>query len=379
MNKRFLPGLLLALGCSANDDGVAPPKAGTSNVVSNAVTPGPSSPASPVAPVVNGEPAGTPGQTPTSPQGVPAQSPGNTPTTSEVPAVMPAAPLPAPNANPGATPDPVVITPTAPAAPADSSIAGEDDPSIIVDEPTPVMMDEPDCDNILEVTYRDFNEMHPDFEMDFSGDVVRLQLVEADLGEDGTPTFKDSLGCPPDNDDPTICGDWQVTQPSINSATTFHDWYHTTEGTNIEFQKEMTLTETPVGSGVYVFDSTMFFPLSPDEGFGVTPKNSGQGKNFLFTTEMHLLFTYVAGQTFTFSGDDDMWIFVNDKLALDLGSMHRAESGTIDFDAQAEALGIKPKGVYPMDVFHAERHTSASDFRIETNIGCFRPQPPRVR
>jgi fibro-slime domain-containing protein len=170
-----------------------------------------------------------------------------------------------------------------------------------------------------------------------------------------------------------------VTQVSINSAESFHDWYHTTEGVNFEFQKELELTETPAGSGVYVFESTAFFPLEPAEGFGVTPKNSGQGKNFLFTTEMHLLFTYVAKQSFSFSGDDDMWIFVNDTLALDLGSMHRAEPGTIDFDALADKLGIKPGGVYAMDIFHAERHTSASNFRIETNIGCFRPQPSRVR
>jgi fibro-slime domain-containing protein len=91
------------------------------------------------------------------------------------------------------------------------------------------------------------------------------------------------------------------------------------------------------------------------------------------------MFTYVAGQTFTFRGDDDMWIFVNDSLALDLGSMHIAWEGSIDFDEQATALGITPGGMYRMDIFHAERHTSDSNFRIETNIGCFRPAPPRVR
>ncbi len=35
-----------------------------------------------------------------------------------------------------------------------------------------------ECDNVLEVTYRDFSESHPDFEMPFSGDVVRLTLVK---------------------------------------------------------------------------------------------------------------------------------------------------------------------------------------------------------
>jgi fibro-slime domain-containing protein len=49
------------------------------------------------------------------------------------------------------------------------------------------------------------------------------------------------------------------------------------------------------------------------------------------------------------------------------------EAGTIDFDAQAAELGIEPGGSYSMDIFHAERHTTASNFRFETNISCFRP------
>jgi hypothetical protein len=29
-----------------------------------------------------------------------------------------------------------------------------------------------------------------------------------------------------------------------------------------------------------------------------------------------------------------------------------------------------------MDIFHAERHTTQSNFRIETNIQCFTTVPP---
>lgn len=354
--------VLLPVACSSTD--VAPPPTSTNKPVTGsqgtATTQSPTAPvdtgtgqpttANPTdtaAPTVPGETTSTPGAT--------------TPPAGTVPSV------------PGTT-APTTTTTSGPAP-----VVNEEDPTLIVDANEPVVVEEPDCDNILEVTYRDFSEDHEDFEMQFQGDVVRLGLVEPTLGTDGTPTFLDSLGCPPDHDDPTICGDWEVMEVSINSAESFHDWYHTTDGVNQEFTKELELTETPPGSGTYVYDTTSFFPLEATEGFGVTPKNSGQGKNFLFTTEMHLLFTYVAEQKFSFRGDDDMWIFVNNKLALDLGSMHSAEPGEIDFDAQATALGIKPGGVYPMDIFHAERHTLASNFRIETNIGCFRPQPPRVR
>jgi fibro-slime domain-containing protein len=229
------------------------------------------------------------------------------------------------------------------------------------------------CSSTLSVTYRDFSQMHPDFEMAFRGDVVRRQLVQATLDANRKPAYKSSIGCPYKMGTPLACDNWTVTQPVIASSDSFAQWYRTTSGVNIEFTKTMTLAETPAGSGEYVFDSTAFFPLAPTEGFGITPPGNHLGQNFLFTTEIHVQFGYVAGQRFTFRGDDDLWVFVNGNLALDLGSVHAAAEGTIDFDAEAAALGIFPGSVYPMDVFQAERHTDSSNFRITTNISCFVP------
>ena len=61
------------------------------------------------------------------------------------------------------------------------------------------------------------------------------------------------------------------------------------------------------------------------------------------------------------------------QAALHPGGLHNALLVTIDFDAQAAALGISPGNTYPMDIFHAERHTDASNFRVSTNINCFEP------
>src|SRR5690606_12507780 len=166
-----------------------------------------------------------------------------------------------------------------------------------------------------------------------------------------------------------ICKPWAITPPvaEIQNATSFNQWYNTIGGLNMEIVSELPLTDD--GTGTKVYDSNAFFPID-GQGFGNTP---GQAHNYHFTTEAHVSFTYESGQVFTFRGDDDLWIFVNGKLALDVGGLHQALEGTIIFDAQAAELGITPGGQYQMDIFHAERQTSESNFRIETNISCFEP------
>lgn len=275
------------------------------------------------------------------------------------------------------------------------------------------------CGQVLPVTYRDFKAYgepggHPDFEasarmfkqMDgtiFKGwNDIGCGLVETTLGTNGKPvayTGKADImngvdvgpglgkqrrtvsgpGCwTSSNTMPTgvcnigTCGAWDITPPktySIKDGSSFAQWYTTTANVNLEIPGELMLAETSPGSGVSVYDSTAFFPID-SKGFGNTP---GQTHNYAFTTEIHLKFTYQAQQKFTFRGDDDLWIFVNGQLALDVGGQHQALEGTIDFDKQASALGIAVGASYAMDIFHAERQTTDSNFHIETNIKCFEP------
>ncbi len=130
------------------------------------------------------------------------------------------------------------------------------------------------------------------------------------------------------------------------------------------FDQPMPLT-LEATSGKWVFDSSAFFPLD-GLGFG----NQNETHNYHFTTEIHASFVYLGGEVFTFRGDDDVWVFVNRKLALDLGGLHPPLEGTINFDAMAAQLGITPGSLYQLDIFHAERHTKGSNFRVETTIAC---------
>jgi fibro-slime domain-containing protein len=238
--------------------------------------------------------------------------------------------------------------------------------------------EEEKCEAILNLTVRDFTPDHPDFESYNGLNDIGCGMVAPALGTGTKPVFVSGIGTQKrvtSGDFSALsfqsCADWNNWNPDpvITDQASFDQWYRDVEGVNQAFTIPITLADTGDGSGNLVYDSAAFFPID-GMGFGNTPN---QQHNFHFTTEGHVRFEYIKGQKFTFRGDDDLWIFVNGKLALDLGGMHLPIAATIDFDAQAMALGIAVGGTYQMDIFHAERHTNQSNFRIETNIRCFEP------
>jgi fibro-slime domain-containing protein len=89
--------------------------------------------------------------------------------------------------------------------------------------------------------------------------------------------------------------------------------------------------------------------------------------NFYFTSEVQYWFRYEEGTDarLDFTGDDDVWVYVNGHLAVDLGGIHVPMDGSVTINAQtAGRFDLTPGSVYKIVVFQAERKKFGSSFRL---------------
>ena len=224
----------------------------------------------------------------------------------------------------------------------------DSEPDTVTIEVEPAVCDLSDeMQRVIPVTFRDFTPDHPDFEYRHMGEDTGI--VKKQLGSDSLPVYARSYG----------------SSRTTNGAAYFDQWYRDTDGVNLRIPKTLTINREP-GSTIWEYSNSSFFPID-GEGFG----NSGltnPDHNYHFTMETHLSFDYKGGEVFTFRGDDDLWLYINGRLAIDIGGIHSAIQRTIDLDEIADELGITVGNRYSFDLFFAERHTTRSNFKFQTNM-----------
>lgn len=223
------------------------------------------------------------------------------------------------------------------------------------------------CDFKLAVTVRDFSKEHPDFEDEsMKYDVATLGMVTQALGPDNKPVRSAKV---------------------VPFTTRFGDWFkdNTTDpvltSRNHRTCKDLPMSKTK--SGLWGYDSYnekshSYFPIDDFNPFSETNASGYQDKdgtyknepppsahNFHFCMEFDANFKYKKGQEFKFRGDDDVWVYINKQLVIDLGGPHPALEASVKLDT---IPGLVEDKEYPFHFFFCERRITGSNLLMETSI-----------
>ena len=162
----------------------------------------------------------------------------------------------------------------------------------------------------------------------------------------------------------------------------------------------------------YIFVNKKYLPLYNKTD--VNGKKASESKKgpFFFTTHIATEFLYQGHEYFRFSGDDDVWVFINNVKVLDLGGLHGEDCRRIDLSTAYSAPGraegyidericgvrfrdkefewvrkdgsvysgrhmmtLERGATYKLDIFQAERCATGSNFYMETNLKLQTIQP----
>ncbi len=162
----------------------------------------------------------------------------------------------------------------------------------------------------------------------------------------------------------------------VSCAGTFHYWYRYAPGVNIQINTKLRMTQDPNDHDRYTFFADNWGPIA-GQGYHsgtASPRAESEGN---FTSALHTYFQYKGGETLKFSGNDDVWAFINKTLFVDLGGM---QSGNSDQNTLSNSLcvldgetldtkcdpryDIYENGIYELHFFQAERCWPGSTYQL---------------
>lgn len=182
-----------------------------------------------------------------------------------------------------------------------------------------------------------------------------------------------------------------------HSSATYHAYFTDAYG-NPTYEAYNPFTPVHYGGGA-AGESTNHYYF--DDGVNVYSAYGGNlwynNKNYGYSLVCNGEFTYKNADNlmFHFDGDDDVYLFINGELVMDLGATHNNTASTIYLNnyvtwaetvlknrknytleevARAEKLALKDDETYSFDFYYMERHGTGANLRIETNINVVVPK-----